>query len=118
MEKTQLTELGRDPAGNSVSAATDGAGPQVIVLGKGVHMLSRPLKDHKAAVVLGKSVVERGTGVYGEWFDLMKGGVSTNLFAVFGGPFRGGYVDSTIARKFERDLREGARRLTKKGGRG
>lgn len=80
--------LGKTPAGEEVIAATDDAGSQVIVVGEGVHLLSRPLANHAAAVKLGRKVVTEGSGVYGEWFDLANGGVGVGLFAVFGGPFR------------------------------
>jgi hypothetical protein len=84
----QVTELGTTD-GAKVTAATDAAGPQVIVQNEKVHLLSRPLADHEAAVELGKRVVQEGTGVYAEWMDL-KGdnGIAVNLFAIFGGNFR------------------------------
>ena len=100
----QFDDLGKDPQGNKVTAATDDAGPQVIVQGKEIHLLSRPLKDHEEAVALGKRVVAGGTAVYPDWMDLKNGGIGENLFAVFGGCFRGGYVD-------EKRLAEDARKI-------
>jgi hypothetical protein len=93
--KTRLRfdDLGKDPQGNKITAATDSAGPQVIVKGKNVHLLSKPLKDHEEAVALGSRVVMEGAKCYDEWFDLEKGGTAMSLFAVFGGCFRGGHID-------------------------
>jgi hypothetical protein len=85
--KCQVSELG-EKDGAKVSAVTDAAGPQVIVKGPNIHLLSLPLKNHRAAVALGKKVVKRGTGVYPDWMDLHNGGIETNLFAIFGGDFR------------------------------
>lgn len=104
-------KLGRDPQGNEVTAATDDAGPQVIVKGRGVHLLSPPLKDHEEAVALGKRVVSDGVGIYSEWFDLKKGGVGTNLFAVFGGCFRGGHIDPARLDEDRRRIEEGNKLL-------
>lgn len=105
--KHQFDELGKDPSGNVVTAATDSAGPQVIVKGERVHLLSKPLKDHAAAVALGKKVVKKGASVYKEWFDLKKGGVGVNLFAVFGGCFRGGHIDEERLEEDRRKIEEG-----------
>ena len=62
--------------------------PQVIVKGDAIHLLSRPLKNHAAAVALGKKIVKAGTAdIYKNWFDLNKG-EEIGLFAIFGGQFR------------------------------
>jgi len=84
----QLTKLGKTKDGLEVKAATDAAGPQVIVIGTKTHLLSKPLSDHATAVKLGQQVVEHGTSIYKDWFDLVKGGVGENLFAIFGAEFR------------------------------
>lgn len=84
MLKCEADELGYWQ-GCKVTAATDGAGPQVIVQGEGRHLLSRPLKDHKAAVKMGKRVVREGPDFYKEWADLAGGSIAEQLFAVFGG---------------------------------
>lgn len=85
--KAQATEIGEIP-GAKVIAATDMAGPQVIVKGDAIHLLSRPLKNHAAAVALGKKIVKAGTAdIYKNWFDLNKG-EEIGLFAIFGGQFR------------------------------
>lgn len=86
--KPQKNDLGTTPQGESVIAATDSAGPQVIVMSESVHLLSRPLANHEAAVNLGNQVVIGGTSVYDQWFDLKNGGLGVGLFAVFGGDFR------------------------------
>ena len=84
MEATELGYIGDA----QVTAATDAAGSQVIVRSKTIHLLSRPLKDHAAAVKLGQEIVAAGaTEIYKEWFDLIKGD-GVGLFAIFGGPFR------------------------------
>lgn len=108
----KVDHLGEDPQGNEVTAATDSAGPQVIVKGEGVHLLSRPLKDHAEAVELGKKVVKEGTEAYTEWMNLIEGGVAENLFAVFGGCFRGGYVDEERLEEDRRRIEEGNRLLS------
>lgn len=68
------TEVGKDPKGNLVIAATDSIGPQVVVKGKKIHLVSQPLDDHNAAIILGKKIVEEGTRAYKDWIDLKKGG--------------------------------------------
>ena len=103
--KSQFDNLGKDPQGNEIIAATDSAGPQVIVKGEEVHLLSRPLKNHAEAVELGNKVVARGVEVYEGWMDLKNGGIGMGLFAVFGGCFRGGYID-------EERLAEDAEKIT------
>ncbi len=88
-EGKPINEVGEIP-GAKVKAATDAAGSQVIVKGDDIHLLSRPLKNHQAAVVLAERIVAaKTTQIYHEWFDLKKGGPSLNLFALFGGPLRG-----------------------------
>jgi hypothetical protein len=84
----QSDALGNTPGGERVSALTDAAGAQVVVVSDDVHLISRPLANHQAAIELGKKVVVEGTGCYKEWFDLKGGGIGTNLFAVFGGSLR------------------------------
>lgn len=85
----RVTEVGRIP-GAKVTAATDAAGAQVIVKGRKIHLLSRPLANHAAAVALAKQIVDaQSTDIYREWFDLKSGGIGVGLFAIFGGPFRG-----------------------------
>ena len=107
--KHQFDNLCKDPKGNKVIAATDSAGPQVIVKGRGVHLLSKPLKDHEEAVALGKRVVKEGQGCYNEWFDLMEGGVGMNLFSLFGGCFRGGHIDEERIEEDRKRLEAGSR---------
>lgn len=85
--KTQKTDCGCT-ADYDVIAATDGAGSQVIVRGPGMHLLSRPLKNHVAAVELGNKVLAYGPEVYSEWFDLKVGGIGLNFLALFGGDLR------------------------------
>ena len=85
---SEATEVGVI-AGAKVAALTDDSGSQVVVLGDEIHLLSRPLRDHQAAVDLATRVVAaQTTEIYHEWFDLKKGGVALNLFALFGGPLR------------------------------
>lgn len=74
--------------GCEVTAATDAAGPQVIVKGENVHLLSRPLKDHKSACSLADKVVKEGPSCHKDWYDLKKGGIGLNLIATMGGEFR------------------------------
>ena len=87
MEK-KYTDLGHSPEGYAVSAATDSAGPQVIVIDTSkpssdssrLHLLSQSLKDHAAAVALGNQIIEHGVDVYPDWFDFREPG--TDLFAL------------------------------------
>src|SRR5271157_5125024 len=95
----QNDNLGKTSNGLTVTAATDAAGPQVIVIGPNLkrpetHLLSKPLKDHQAAITLGKKVVKDGIESYKDWYDLKKGGTGLNLFAIFGAEFRGGNFDT------------------------
>lgn len=84
----QYDDLGRCPQGYAVSAATDSAGAQVIVIDDSkpptdasrLHLLSPPQKDHAAAVALGKQVVEQGVEVFPDWYDFRVPG--TDLFAL------------------------------------
>jgi hypothetical protein len=88
--EAQATEVGSIPGAN-VMAATDAAGAQVIVRGDNIHLLSRPLKDHQAAVALAEQIVAAQTyEIYKDWFNLRDGGIGLGLFAIFGGPFRYG----------------------------
>lgn len=84
----KVTELGYYKK-LKVTAITDTAGPQVIVKGVKTHLLSRPLKDHAAAVKLGKQIVEKGINAYKNWYNLNKMDLAASLFALFGGAFRG-----------------------------
>jgi len=102
-DECQADELGTDSKGNKVTAATDAAGPQVIVVGENVHLLSYPLKDHAAAVALGKRVVAEGYEIHDKWYDLKKGGVGLNLFAVFGGLFRSPSYDGLARAVSDKD---------------
>lgn len=85
----QLTECGFTKDGLKVTAATDAAGPQVIVKGTNgdgeeIHLLSHPLKDHAAAEELGKEVVKKGYQFYGGWVDLLNSDLFHHFLAVFG----------------------------------
>ena len=71
----------------TVSATTDAAGAQVVVKGEKIHLLSKPLKNHRAAVALAKNVVANGIKFYPDWIDI-KNNAANNLFALFGGMFR------------------------------
>jgi hypothetical protein len=95
MEATECGWLGSEEDGIEVIAATDAAGSQVVVeskkkKGKRIHLISRPLKNHQAAVELGNLIVEKETtDVYKEWYDLTgENGTANSLFAIFGGHFR------------------------------
>lgn len=86
--KNQADKLGNTPEGYSVTAATDSAGSQVIVVDESkpdtdstrLHLLSKPLKNHQAAVALGKKVVKQGPEIYDEWYDFRIPG--EDLFAL------------------------------------
>ena len=72
-----------------VTAVSDAAGHQVIAIceKEKIHLLSRPLATHEEAVQLGNKVVAEGTEVYKKWFNLNN--TAENLFAIFGGFYRG-----------------------------
>lgn len=68
--KCQADELGNTPEGHRVIAATDSLGPQVIVKGTDIHLLSQPLENHEAAVRLGRDTVQFGHQIYHQWIDI------------------------------------------------
>lgn len=41
-----------------------------------------------SCIDLGYKVVAEGSDAYTEWFDLVHGGLGTQLFAIFGGELR------------------------------
>lgn len=71
-----------------ISAITDSAGSQVVARSTRIHLLSRPMENHKAAVLLAQRIVKaRSTKIYKRWFNL-KRSLGVGLFALFGGEFR------------------------------
>ena len=83
----QVTICGRIK-GATVKAITDAAGPQVVVKGNGIHLLSRPAGNHSHAVKLGNKIVKEGIDSYDGWTDMNKS-IAESLFAIFGGLNRG-----------------------------
>lgn len=69
--KCEETECGYTKGGLRVRAITDSAGSQVVVTDDespgGTHLLSKPLRHHKACVLLGLAVQSKGIDSYDEW---------------------------------------------------
>ena len=85
-QETRYRTLDSDEYMNII-AATDDAGAQVIVKNDRIHLLSRPLENHKAAEKLAEDIRDNGIDVYKEWMDI-KNNPAMSLFGVLGGPFR------------------------------
>lgn len=84
--KMQRTVCGALPNGSRVTALTDGAGPQVVVSGQGIHLLSLPLGSHEDAVRLAASVICSGSAeIYADWMDMNSASLGAQLLRVFAG---------------------------------
>jgi len=68
MEATVVGKVERGKAkGAEVKALTDVLGPQVVVIGEEVHLLSKAVGCHREAVELAERVRREGVECYGEW---------------------------------------------------
>lgn len=69
--KCEATECGYTKGGLRVRSITDSAGSQVVVTDDesphGTHLLSKPLENHEACVLLGLAVQNNGIDFYDEW---------------------------------------------------
>ncbi|KKN91161.1 hypothetical protein LCGC14_0220270 [marine sediment metagenome] len=67
----ELNECGHTPDGLRVRAITDAMGAQVVVTNDlepdKDSLLTKPLENHKTAIVLGESVARNGISVYEGW---------------------------------------------------
>ena len=67
----ELDECGHTPDGLRVRAITDAMGAQVVVTNdlepEKDSLLTKPLENHKTAIVLGKLVARKGISVYKGW---------------------------------------------------
>lgn len=80
----QYTECGRLPNGDRVNAATDAAGPQVIVIGEDTHLLSVPVESHETAVLMGGFILAAGTpDIYDRWINLRTASLGAQLGRIF-----------------------------------
>ena len=67
----QVTECGKSPEGHRVLAVTDMMGPQAIVRGEGVHLLSPRFPTHQHAVYKAQEVASHGLSRCEGWTDLL-----------------------------------------------
>lgn len=57
--------------GDEVKALTDSAGPQVVVIGKSIHLISPVLGSHQNAISRGRAIIAADrTDVYSNWTNL------------------------------------------------
>lgn len=70
-KSARLTPLGKIAVGKAkgvkVEVVTDAMGPQIIVKGNNLHLLSGTFPSHTAAIRMGRQIVKRGVGAYRKW---------------------------------------------------